>query len=262
MIEMTPLDVAHAAMEAQPDNDAARLRFYDRLADAELFLLLAREAEGDRIEPEVFEIADAAFVLGFDREARLTAFTGRSSPYAAMSGRAAAGLLASGGLGLGLNLEVAPSSFLLPPSGVEWFAETLADPPEEVEQNLKRVFAPAGLPEEVLLGLDAKLASAAGLAESAYLVGVEYENGVRSTLLCFVDALPKAESALASAVSEVLRFSGLEAAVVDVGFFRSSDPAAVWLAKEGLRFELPKLAAPEQMRAAPGSDPDKPPILK
>lgn len=262
MTETTPLDAAHAAMEAAPDEDAVRLRFYERLADAELFLLLEREAEGDRVEPEVFEIADASFVLVFDREARLTAFTGRSSPYAAMSGRAVAALLAPNGLGLGLNLEVAPSSFLLPPSGVTWLAETLAHRPEEVEQALSRVFAPAGLPDGLLLGLDAKLASAAGLADSAYLVGVEYDTGARGTLLGFMDAVPGAEPALARAVSEALRFSGLEAGMLDVGFFRASDPAAAWLAKDGLRFDLPKPTATTMERAAPGSDPDKPPILK
>ena len=36
----TPLDLAFAAMQAAPDEDAPRLRFYERLADAELFLLL------------------------------------------------------------------------------------------------------------------------------------------------------------------------------------------------------------------------------
>ena len=44
MTEETPLDAAHAAMEAAPEDDAARLRFYERLADSELFLLLRRGA--------------------------------------------------------------------------------------------------------------------------------------------------------------------------------------------------------------------------
>ncbi len=39
MSEQTPLDRAHAAMEAMPQDDAARLRFFERLADVELFLL-------------------------------------------------------------------------------------------------------------------------------------------------------------------------------------------------------------------------------
>ena len=49
MTETTPLDQAHAAMEAAPEDDAARLRFFERLADSELFILLDKEPEGDRI---------------------------------------------------------------------------------------------------------------------------------------------------------------------------------------------------------------------
>ena len=73
---MTPLDHAHAAMEAAPAYDAARLRFYDRLAASELFLLLEAEAEGDRIRPQVFPVEGQSFVLVFDREDRLTEFVG------------------------------------------------------------------------------------------------------------------------------------------------------------------------------------------
>ena len=43
---MTPLDMAHALMDAAPEDDAARLRFYERVADGELFLLLETEVEG------------------------------------------------------------------------------------------------------------------------------------------------------------------------------------------------------------------------
>jgi len=42
--QMTPLDQAHDAMENAPADDAARLRFYDRLAGTELFFLLASHA--------------------------------------------------------------------------------------------------------------------------------------------------------------------------------------------------------------------------
>jgi len=63
---MTALDEAHAAMEAAPGEDAPRLRFYERVADAELTVLLEREATGDRIAPRVFEVEGAGYVLAFD----------------------------------------------------------------------------------------------------------------------------------------------------------------------------------------------------
>ena len=71
---MTVLDRAHAAMEQ--GGDAERLRFYERLADAELKLLLDREAGGETIAPRIFPLEDGPVVLVFDTEERLTEFAG------------------------------------------------------------------------------------------------------------------------------------------------------------------------------------------
>ncbi len=118
MSDETPLDMSHAAMEAAPNDDAARLRFYERLADSEMFLLLTKETEGDQISPEIFDLGDASFVLVFDRIERLAQFVGKPAPYAALSGRVIAQMLAGQGIGLGVNLEVAPSQMLIPPEAV------------------------------------------------------------------------------------------------------------------------------------------------
>ena len=48
---MTAIDTAHAAMEAAPEDDAARLRFWGAVTGAELFLLLAEEEQDGRITP-------------------------------------------------------------------------------------------------------------------------------------------------------------------------------------------------------------------
>jgi hypothetical protein len=263
MTELTPLDAAHAAMEADPENDATRLAFYERLGDAELFLLLEEEAAGDQIKPLIFEIPDGDLVLVFDRTERLTAFTGEAAPYAALSGRVVAGLLAGEALGLGLNLDVAPSAFVLPPEGVTWMAQTFEHEPDEVEAQISEIRAPAGLPEALLTALDAKLATAMGLARCAYLVSVTYEGGGTGHMLSFVDAVPGAETALAKAAGEALTFSGIEAGAMDVGFVGAQDDMTERLARVGLRFDLPEPVEMSQMnRAAPGSDPEKPPILK
>ncbi len=261
MTEQTPLDLAHAAMEAAPEDETARLRFYERLAEGQVFLLLAGEPEGEAVTPELFDVADARFVLVFDREERLAQFTGRISPYVALSGRTVAGMLAGQGIGLALNPEVAPSQILLPPEAVDWLAETLSDGPAEGEARPEEITPPAGLPDALLTALDAKLALAGGLARFAYLVGVTYAGGGRGHLLGFVGTAPGAEPALARAINEALTFSGLEAAALDVAFFAASDPMAAVLARHGLRFDLPEPPAAET-RAAPGSDPDKPPILR
>jgi hypothetical protein len=88
----TQLDIAHARMEASPGDDALRLAFYNRLAEAELFLLLSKEATGDTVDPEVFDTGEGRFVLTFDRETRLTDFTGttaspQSKQYRGFAGR-------------------------------------------------------------------------------------------------------------------------------------------------------------------------------
>ena len=50
----TLLDQAHRAMRAAPEDDRLRLRFLERLADAELCLLLEGPPEGERIRPRTF----------------------------------------------------------------------------------------------------------------------------------------------------------------------------------------------------------------
>ncbi len=263
MNALTPLDQAHANMEANGEVDAARLRFYERLADAELFLLLTKEADGDSISPELFELSDHAFVLVFDTEERLSTFVGKPAAYAALSGRAVASMLAGQNIGLGVNLEVAPSSILVPPDALSWLAQTLTHAPDEVEATPREFTKPAGLPEVLISALDQKLSTAEGLAKFAYLVGVSYENGTQSHLLGFVDAVPQAQGALAKAVSEALTFSGIEAGALDVGFFTASDPVAAQLARTGLRFDLPEPQAPQEyVPVMPGSDPDNPPKLR
>lgn len=259
----TPLDIAHIAMSAAPDDDALRLRFFERLGDAELFLLLEGEAAGDAVTPQVFDPGSGNIVLVFDRPERLSAFVGAEAPYAALSGRVIAGLLAEQGLGLGLNMGVAPSSFLLDSKGVAWLAQTLGHGPDEVEARLAEVAPPTGLPEALLSALDTKLATATGLAQVAYLVGSTDSAGARGHLLAFVGAAPGAEPALARAASEALTFSGIEAGAMDVAFFDANDPVTERVARVGLRFDLPQPAparAPEAI--APGSDPDRPPKLR
>jgi hypothetical protein len=258
---VTLLDAAHAAVSADPGNELLRLRFFERLADGEMVLLLDREAEGDRLEPRVFDLEDGPVVLVFDREERLASFSGGIAPYAALPGRVIAGLLRGQGIGLGVNLGVAPSSMLLPPEALDWLAETLAAGPEEAEA-LPREFLPPSVPEAVISALDAKLARAAGLARAALLAGVVYADGRRGHVLALLDAATGAEGALARAMNEALVFSGIEAGELDVVFLGADTAVAEALARVALRFDLPEPAAEPGVPAAPGTDPARPPKLR
>jgi hypothetical protein len=257
---VTLLDAAHAAVTADPENETLRLRFFERLADGEMVLLLEREALGDSLEPKVFDLDDGPVVLVFDREERLASFSGGIAPYAALPGRVIAGLLKGQGIGLGVNLGVAPSSMLLPPEALDWLAETLDEGPEEVEA-LPESFRAPSVPEAVIAALDGKLARAGGLASAALLAGVVYAGGRKGHLLALLDAAEGAEGALARAMNEALVFSGIEAGELDVVFLASGSPAAEAMARVGLRFDLPLPEAPVAP-TAPGLDPSRPPKLR
>lgn len=260
MAEMTPLDDAHAAMMASQDDDAARLRFYERIVDVELFMLLEAEPDGDQVSPVLLE---EGYVLVFDRAERLAAYVGATAPYVALSGRAIAGMLEGQDIGMAVNIGVAPSEILLPAGAVAWLRDTLAHEAGEVEARIEQVLPPKGLPETLIAAIDAKLATATAMAAGAFLVAVDYKAGGRGHLLAFVGAIPRAQDALVRAASEALTFSGIDAGAMDVGFFEPNDPVVEKLARVGLRFDLPQGDGLQHTpRMPPGSDPSKPPILK
>lgn len=257
----TSLDRASAEMTAAPQDDAARLRFYGRLAESELFVLLEAEPSGDALSPQVLAVEDGRFVLAFDTEERLAQTGGRGAPYAALSGRALAAMLAGQGLGLGLNLSGSGAAALLPAEAMNWLAEIVARRPETTAERPVAVRAPDRLPETFLAALDGKLAAAAGLARAALLASVSYSGGRDGHLLAFLDTAAGAEAALTETAGEALVFSGLEAGTVDVAFLESGDPVARRLGRVALRFDLPAPEAPPAP-IAPGSDRDKPPRLR
>ena len=248
----TPLDRAHQRAEKTGET-ADRLAFWERFAEAELSLLLSGPPEGQRVHPRLFDLDGTNHALAFDRADRLAAFAGEA-PTATLSGRALARLLAREGLGLGLNLEEAPSAQLIAPEAMAWLAETTAQAPVEDAARIEEVGPPGALPDRLLVALDAKLPTMAGLARTAYLAGVRYEGGSRGHVLAFVDPVPGAEGDLARAVNEALVFSGLEAGALDVTAVRAAQPIAASLARHGLRIEI---AMPKDAPARPADGPPR-----
>lgn len=259
----TPLDQAHGLMDMAPDEDAPRLHFYERLAAAELYLLLEGEPDGDKVTPRVFPVEGGEIALAFDLPDRMAEFVGETAPFVAMSGRLLAGLLAGNNLGLGLNLGVAPSSIIVPQDALTWLAETIDQQAQELHATPSELSPPKGLPEVLLTALDAKLATAEGLAKFAYLCSVTYSDSSSGHMLAFVDPLDGAEQALINASNEALIFSGIEAGSLDVTFFNASDSVAARIARVGLRFDLPQVEPrPDHAPKPPGMSPEKPPLLR
>lgn len=253
---MTPLDTAHALMAASPEDPALRLGFYEGLAASELFLLLDEEPTGDAISPRIFETSEGRFVLAFDDEARLSAFAGGAAPYALLPGRGLAGMLAGKGIGIGLNLGVAPSAILLPDTAVAWLGALLDAPVAELRDTPGELFPPS-LPGAMVAALDARLARAGGLAARAFLAGVRYRSGRHGHLLALADAAPGAGPALARSIAEAVIFAGGEDALLDVVFLEGGAPLVARLEKVALCFGLPAGAGPKRAR-----DPNRPPRLR
>lgn len=261
-LDPTPFDLAHAAMEAAPDDAGARLRFYAALADSELILLLQAEPEGDApIAPALYDLDGGRYVLAFDSEDRLAAFAGAAVPYAALPGRVIAAQLAGQGIGIGLNLGVAPSAFLMPAEATDWLTATLAQsrPAGIVDASVPEPAAP-GLPEALIASLADKITRLAGHADRALILAA----GEGRHLLAFVAVRPGAEEALAKAVAEARAFSGVEAPL-DVAFLQPDDRRLPRLEAVARVIPVPRLPQPdlhEVPGAAPGMDPDRPPKLR
>jgi len=266
---ITALDHAHAAMQADPGDQAAALRFYRLLADTPLLLLLEREAEDESIAPRVFDLEAGPVLLAFDTADRMAALADGPLAYAELPGRVIVAQMAGQGVALGLNFgSDAASETLLPPEAVAWLAQMVAAPAlEEVQAVPESFFAPRNLPGALLEALTLTVAAAPGLARAAWLVGVRYGGGRAGHMLAILDAYPDAAAPLAQAVAQAIGFSGLEAAEIDVTFLDSADPAVRAIMRVGVVFAFPPKpeAAPvatPTAPAAPGSDPDKPPRLR
>jgi len=257
----TPLDIVHTRMQAAPEDENARLAFYEVLAVAELFILLDAAPQEDDISPSVIEHEGVSYVLVFDTEERLLRFTERAAEHAAIPGRRLAQLLAGEGAGLALNLDVAPSAILIPPEAMAWLAETAGHAPRAIEARPVRLDTPIALPEALIAALDHRLGKAAGWAKAALLCSVSYDDGQQGHLLAFTGAARAAQDGLARLVAEAVALSGLEQGTLDVLFLDPADPVAARMARVALRFDLPVPPEPEP-DAAPGSDPDRPPILR
>jgi hypothetical protein len=253
----TPYDLAHRALQQDPESESSRLRLHERILDAELLLLLADEAAGDALRPEIYEVADGRFALAFDRDERLAEFVGAPAPFVALSGRQLVTLLAGQGVGLAMNLG-SDSAALLPPQAVDWMARMVADIPEEEEAHVAAVRPPAHVPQPLLDALGPKLAAMAGVVEAAHLV--EARHGAEFGLMLVLSGVPAlARDGAVQGVAEAVRFAAVELSL-DVTFLDPGDPGFDAVVRVGVAFEPPPDTRPAL--SAPGSDPARPPKLR
>ncbi|KPQ06468.1 MAG: SseB protein [Rhodobacteraceae bacterium HLUCCA12] len=269
MTETPPssLETALARMQAAPDDTTRRLRFHAELLDTELFVLLAEDAAGDTLRPQVFDTDSGRTVLVFDSEARLAEFAGQAVPYAALPGRVLVTMLANSPEGL--SLLVSPDSdhaALLAPDAIAWLAQTLTGTMTHETEAAAETFGPVTLPEGVLSllvpALERRLRHTPGL-DGAVLASVRWRGGGVGHVLAIGGVADAVRAPLARAVAEALELSGIEAGALDVIFPPASVVAA--LAETGLPLapepwvETP---APHRAPTPPGMDPARPPRLR
>jgi len=251
------LDRAHRAMNA--GDDAARLAFYERLAATDLVVLLEAEPDGDQISPVVAEVEGAKYLLAFDAEDRLAAFAGGVAPYAGLPGRALAEMIAGQGIGLGLNFDKDATGVLVPADALVWLLGILNHGPETTAARPVSFAPPDGVPPDLIVALEARLTSAAGLAQGAYLTQAGYDGGTSGILLVFVGVSPAAEEALAQTVAETLAFSGASQGSIDVAFLDPNAAVLPTLLRQAREISIPE-PVKVQVPKPPGTD--APPRLK
>ncbi|MCW1919529.1 SseB family protein [Rhodobacter sp. KR11] len=254
------LDAAHQAMDN--GGEAEALAFWRAFADAELFLVLEEEGIGATITPRTFDLSSGPLLLVFDSEERLGTLSDTPVPYAALPGRVIAAQLAGQGLGLGLNLGTgAASETILPPASVDWLADMLSQAaPQQAQGRIKALAAP-----RLGQGLAGTLSTLLPPGSLAALAAVEYDTGARGHALAVAGLEPSREEGFARAVTEVLAFSGLDAASLDVFFVAADADILRRMAEAGQGFAGPApVEAPGQARSstAPGMDPENPPKLR
>ena len=251
----TPIDRAHRAQAADPDDPALRLGLYERVLDAELLLVLAAEPTDAHLTPATLDLAEGRFVLAFDRDERLADFLGAPAPFAALSGRRAVALLAGQGTGLALNLG-APSATILDAQAIGWLAGMADHAPAETAVRASRFVRPDP-PGALLAALGPKLAAMADRLVSAHLVEAHYPDASARLLLVLAGAAEADRPGMAAAIAEAVRFSGAEGVGLDVAFLDPGTPRHAAAARTGIRLQLPRPPA----RRGPGMDPDRPPKL-
>ncbi len=244
----TPLDIAFARFEADPENETLRRAYFAAIMRSELQLLLNAEPD-QTLDPVLIEDNGHTYALGFDTADRLASFTETTAPSAILAGRDALDILSPARLGLGLNLGVAASAYMLPKEALDWLVTVGKE--AKIATPIGDTFALPHAEQEFLEALDMFLAGLAGQATTAHFAQLPPSTPV----LMFSGHPEIAKSALTKATAEF--FAILGAAPVAVMFEEDlDDPDA--LRGAGLTFTLPKLAETKP----PGADKSKPPRLR
>lgn len=254
---MTPLDtLCPAPFHELPD--AQRARVLNRLADTELFVALDADPVGDRVRIRLFDLPQGRLAIAADQEDRVAAFFDAPTEHVAMPGRALAAMLAAEDVSLMVNPGAA-SEMLLEPSVLGWLAEALSQTPAEMQAGPARLAAPSSQMVAALAEpLATRLSDMEDIAETAALVSAKWQDGAEGHLLVLSGVEEGQRALVAKALGELLAFLPPLPESCDVAFDLPLPDAALILRNEKNEAAQVTSGGP----TAPGSNPDKPPILR
>lgn len=214
----TELDLARQRARVGGDDPKAQLQFNHCFADTELFLLLECAAKPNAISPLLFPVEGVSYGLVFDLPERLAEFSEIPVDYIALPGRAIVALLADRGVGIGLNLGVAPSSYLMPPAAVDWMARILDQPMGPGSAPIRSLAEPGQVPSSLIQTIGNILAQAHAPPGTVYLARATYADGDSGHLLVVVGLPDGAEPILRQTLAETISFAGLDIGRFDLIF--------------------------------------------
>ncbi len=256
----TALQTAFDRYAVAPDHASRRVAFLGAFLRAEVHLALDGEGGDDSITPLLRDVEAQSSVVVFDSLENLAAFAAGQADQVTLSGRVLVEMLAGQSLGCVINPTGSVWSYFLDAPTIDWMAEHLAFQPEQAAPDLDAL-EPASLADlNVVEALDATLPACRDRADHAILA--QMQNGdAPQLILFFIDAVADAEGALSQIVQDMVTFSGVEMPATSVAFAQSGTVLHDRLSRIGLRLDIPQSPKAQPLQT-PGSDPEKPPILR
>ena len=254
----TRMDRAYQHMQSLPDNDTAGLRFYETFSDANLSVLINAD-----LSMQVFETSQGKIVLAFDTDDRMAEFVSEPTEFMKIPGRELVMRLLGTDTGVGLNLNVAPTSQILTPEILVWLSDLLSVDSTLLQDQAVGFTANCQSSSDDIAAISSRLENFAGRVSAAYMCGISYSDGVTADALIVVDCDPSVEADLFTAVIETQKFAENNATDLAIKFITSSNPTLSEIRRIGQEIHIPKTipSHPAQPKP-PGMDPDKPPILR
>lgn len=205
---------------AQDGGDEAAAKFIDVVLAEALICPVWEDdpnADGDQIAPKMVEIDGRDTMLLFDTEERLASFAEEPTSFVALPGHVFFETLSGQNAQIALNLDVAPSSTVFDSASVDAVAALIREGEENAELVDPTAFtaiAPPAASETMLAALSARLSSAAGVADEAWLFAMSSDDPEAAAsadrpILALVGALEKSLEAQALG-RELARLAGAE----------------------------------------------------